>query len=170
MKISFRLTSILADSIRHDLRRPHPFAFERVGFITGRFGKSASGRLLVLGYEYHPVADEDYVEDHRFGALLGAEGFRKIFQIAFNQDVGVFHVHMHEHNGKPRFSGIDIREMARYVPDFFNARPTVSHGALVLSLNSISGSCWLSKKSKGVPISEFTVVGRPMNILRGDHR
>jgi len=169
MKISFRITNSMSTLIRNDLRRPHPFAAERVGFVTCRFGKSASGRLLVLGHTYHPVIDDDYVEDHRFGALLGAEGFRKMFQVAFNQEVGIFHVHMHEHSGKPRFSRIDIQEMSKYVPDFFNARPTVPHGALVFSHNSIIGSCWLSKKSKATSISEFNVVGRPMDISRGGH-
>jgi hypothetical protein len=166
MKIQFRILDSMARHIRDDLQRSHPFAAERVGFVTCRFGSSKSGQMLILGHGYHPAADQDYVENPNFGALLGSEGFRKIFQIAFNQGVGIFHVHLHEHYGKPRFSGIDVREMANYVPDFFNARPTVPHGALVFSLNSITGSCWLSKKSKGIPISDWSVVGSPILISR----
>lgn len=162
MNIQFKLTAAMADRVRRDLRRPHAFAAERVGFITCRFGLSQSGRLLILAYEYYPAADADYVDDSRYGALLGANGFRKILQVALSNEVGIFHVHLHDHPGKPRFSGIDLREMAQYVPDFFNVRPGLPHGGLVFSATSMNGSCWLSKRSKGTPISEWVVVGRPL--------
>lgn len=162
MKITLKITQRLLNEIRLDLRRRHSFAAERVGFVACRFGMSATKKLMILAFQYVPVADEDYVKDYGYGALLGPEGFRKAFQFAFSNDVGIFHVHLHDHEGKPGFSGIDKREMAKYVPDFFNVRPDLPHGALVLSRDSLTGSCWIGRTSRGIPIRDLQIVGAPM--------
>lgn len=168
MKITFKISQALIQAIRSDLIRAHSFAAERVGFVFCRFGRSAVGRLLILALEYLSMADEHYVKDYRYGALLRAEGFSKAFGFAFNHEVGVFHVHLHHHSGRPAFSSIDRREMAKYVPDFFNVRPNLPHGALVLSLDCLSGRCWMSQHSRGVAISDFSVVGAPSVRLKGE--
>jgi hypothetical protein len=155
MKITFKVPQQLVTDIRLDLRRPHPFAAERVGFVVCRFGVSTTSKLLILALQYVPVADEDYVKDYRYGALLGPEGFRKAFQFAFSNDVGIFHVHLHDHQGRPGFSRIDKQEMAKYVPDFFNVRSNLPHGALVLSQNSLAGSCWMGRRSREISIHNF---------------
>lgn len=78
----------------------------------------------------------------------------------------MFHVHMHEHWGRPWFSHIDSRESAKFVPDFWNVRPEFPHGALVLSLDSVSGLCWMSQLNKPIRISKFSIVGAPLRIIR----
>lgn len=169
MKIHFKILQSLISSIRVDLRRPHPFAAERVGFISCRVAEIHRG-VLILGESYFPVADEDYVDDATVGAMMGPTAIRKALQFAYGERVCMFHVHMHEHSGRPWFSGIDLRENAKFVPDFWNVRPEFPHGVLVLSLDSASGLCWNSRGKKTLRIDEFVVVGTPMSFTRGGRR
>ena len=79
MKVRFKITSGLLTAIRSDLRRPHPFARERVGFISA--GLSAvAGDLLVLAREYRPVADGEYLNDPTVGAMMGPDAIRNALQ------------------------------------------------------------------------------------------
>lgn len=161
MKDYFKITSGLVHQLRDDLRRPHPFAAERVGFITCRAAMSPSG-LMILAHQYYPVADEDYVENKRYGALIGPAAFRKALQVAYSLDVGLFHIHLHAHRGRPSPSRIDLHETKRFVPDFFHVRPKLPHGALIVSNDSISGRFWHPDRQLPRPINEFVVVGAPL--------
>jgi len=166
MNIIFRCTRRFLEEVRHDLARPHRFAAERVGFISVR--PAATARSLVLIAEaYHPVADQDYLDDPSVGAMMGPEAIRKALDIALLQNVGVFHVHMHEHSGRSGFSGTDLREQTKFVPDFFTICPTMPHGAIVLSRDLAAGRVWLSP-SQLLPINELNVVGSPMTIDLAD--
>jgi hypothetical protein len=157
VKTIFRATSKFLDDVRRDLERPHPFALERVGFITTR---AAGGRgfLLVLAQSYHPVDDEDYLADRNVGAMMGSEAIRKGLNLALLQKVGVFHVHLHAHHGRPWFSSVDLREQMKFLPDFFKVRPELPHGAIVLSFDKVAGRIWLRPR-RVRRISEFNVVG-----------
>lgn len=156
MRIIFRMTDKMADEIRRDLRRPHAFAAERVGFISARADKTES-TLLLIGDGYHAVADEDYVDDFTVGAMMGQEAIRKALEISLLNPVGMFHVHLHSHRGRPRFSTTDVREQRKFVPDFFKVRAH-PHGAIVLSLNQQYGTVWMGP-AQTTPISEFNVIG-----------
>ena len=59
--VCIRLAKHLVDDMKADLRRPHPFAAERVGFLSVATGRGEGGELLVLGVEYRPVEEEHYV-------------------------------------------------------------------------------------------------------------
>lgn len=165
MRAVFKTTTGLLERVREDLVRTHPFAAERVGFIGCRFAHLRPTGLLVLGIEYHVVADHEYIDDPRFGALVGESAFRRMLQHAYRHPVGVFHVHMHEHVGLPQFSGIDRSEQARFVPDFFKVRRDVPHGALVLSHDRLAGVLWLAPRSGPHSITEATRVGMPMTFM-----
>lgn len=166
MKITFKISQGLFTEIHRDLSRPHEFATERVGFIA--CGASAFGAdgLLFLGETYHPVADQHYIDDSRVGAMMNSDAIRSALEIAYNRNVTMFHVHRHEHYGKPRFSRVDRQESARFVPDFFKARPSLPHGVLVLSHDSVAGLCWLARGKHPVEIQEFVVVGPQVPGLR----
>ncbi len=161
MRVLFKAASGLIDAVRADLRRPHPFATERVGFIACRFGLLRPG-LAVLAYDFHPVADEDYLDKPGFGALMGSAAIRKALGHTYRNPVGMFHVHLHEHRGIPVFSAIDDRETRKFVPDFFNARSTVPHGAIVLSADAACGFVWHPVSRRPLAITEFSFVGAPM--------
>jgi len=166
MKIIFKLTEVLLQRVKEDLRRPHPFAFERVGFISSRSGRIPPNGWVILGYDYHPVDDEDYVPCASVGALIGPGAMRKALQVAYNEPLSMVHVHSHDHRGTPAFSKVDLRESARFVPNVWNVRPNLPHAAIVLSEDSLCGFGWEPGSQRRIPIGDFTIVGVPLRIIR----
>jgi hypothetical protein len=166
MKVHFKIRITQLSAIRSDLLRPHPFAAERVGFIGCRVA-GTQDVIMVIAESYHPVADDDYLDDPSAGAMMGPAAIRKALQFVYSDRVSMFHVHLHGHRGRPWFSGLDLRETAKFVPDFWNVRPEFPHGAIVLGLDSSAGLCWYARGKKPMRIAEFTVVGAPMRFIRG---
>lgn len=162
MKAIFRATDNFLHDIRRDLARRHPFAAERVGFISIR-AASARHTLVLLPEGYHPVADDDYIDDPTVGAMMAQEAIRKALDVALLQPVGMFHVHLHEHRGRPAFSHVDRREQLKFMPDFFKVRHEIPHGAIVLSHDRAIGRLWLDPETI-VGISEFITVGPRLTI------
>src|SRR5262249_36325693 len=143
----------------------HPFAAERVGFIScGPASLNGKG-VLILARAYHPVEDSDYVDDRTVGARIGLNALRKALQFCYRTPVSMFHVHLHEHFGQPRLSKTDVRETANFVPDFWNVQPTLPHGALVFSHDSAVGHCWVPGSGMPVEIQEFNIVRCPMQVV-----
>jgi hypothetical protein len=161
MNIVLRMLRPLLQQIHEDLSRPHPFAAERVGFLTSGVASLAEPGLLLLGENWHPVADEDYLQDAKVGACIGGGAFRKIFQIAYRQPIAILHVHRHDHRGKPGFSFTDERSMREFVPGFFNACRSRPHGALVLSHDSAVGAIWTEANGPRHALRIVDVIGRP---------
>jgi len=164
MNIVFRSTQGFMDRVRSDLMRPHPFAHERVGFIAVRAAQGLD-HLVLFAEDYHPVADADYLRDDQVGAMMSQEALRKALELALFKPVGIFHVHMHTLGPRLWFSGVDLREQRKYVPDFFNIRRSMPHGAIVLSPQSAAGRTWVSA-DQITPINEFNIVGQRMQIIR----
>jgi len=73
----------LLDRVRADLRRPHPFAHERVGFISAKAGALPAGGLTVMGVDYHPVDDDHYLNDPSIGAMMGSAAISRTLEIAY---------------------------------------------------------------------------------------
>lgn len=161
MRVSFRVTRTLLDKVHADLSRPHQFALERVGFFACKTAASGDGFLL-LALEYLPLADEDYEDDARYGAMMGPGAIRKALQHAYRHNVSMMHVHRHEHAGVPRFSPDDIAENAKFVPDFFKVRPRLPHGAVVLSHNALFGEVWEPGTNDRRNLNQASVIGRQL--------
>jgi hypothetical protein len=159
MTVQLRLTRNLLSRTHADLSRRHPFAAERVAFISCKPATIIAGTTLVAE-DLHPVRDDDYEEDETAGAMLGSGAFRSILQYALNNAVSVLHVHRHEHPGKPWFSSFDLSEARKYIPDFWKVRPSFPHGIFVLSHDSAAGLIWLPGAGQ-VRLSRITVVGAP---------
>ena len=166
MRVMFKVGDQLLARVRNDLGRLHEFAAERVGFIACRAASLVPGGIVILAHEYKAVGDEDYIDDRTVGAMMGSNAIRKALEFALNNKAGMFHVHLHEHTGRPRFSRTDARESAKFVPDFWNVRPEMPHGAMVLSKDSAYGLCWHPGISRLIEIDKFVVVGSPMVFLR----
>ncbi len=166
MRVVFKVADRLLEQVKHDLTRPHEFAAERVGFFVCRVASLAPAGVVVLAHGYRPVEDEHYIDDPTVGAMMGPSAIRKALEFALNNKAGMFHVHMHDHAGRPRFSRTDARESAKFVPDFWNVRPEMPHGALVASKDSLNGFCWYPGVSAPIEIVEFVVVGSPMVLVR----
>jgi hypothetical protein len=116
--------------------------------------------VLFLAQSMHVVADEDYERSMTMGALISGNAFRKVLQYCYSNNVSAFHIHRHEHVGRPGFSRIDIQESAKFVPDFFKVRANQLHGAIVLSHDSVYGHVWRSGKGKPERITRFAIVGQ----------
>lgn len=160
MKITFKITYELYRRIQADLQRPHAIAAERVGWLRCRVGDAPKGGLLLLAYDYYPVADDDYIDDPSVGAMMGSGAIRKALQLALDKPISIFHVHMHDHQGQPHFSGVDTRETAKFVPDFWHVRPGMPHGAMILSQDDAYGRCWYPG-GKIIEINDIVLVGAP---------
>jgi hypothetical protein len=165
MRIAFKITSALLTTVRIDLARPHPFAHERVGFISASL--SATGdNIIVIAREYRPIEDNDYLPDPSVGAMMGPDAIRKALQWTIDTGTAAFHVHSHGGRGVPSFSGVDIRENAKFVPDFFKVAPQMPHGAVVLSDDAARGQIWLEQKTQPLIISSYSEVGMPARSWR----
>ena len=160
MRTILKLTATLYDDLFQRLRKPHAFAGERVAFLKCRPALSATSLLLLAG-EVHHVEDEDYVDDPTAGATVDRSGLRKALQAAYTEAVSMVHVHLHEHQGRPRFSRTDLRENALFVPDFWNVQPSLPHGAVVFSFDSAVGQCWIPGRSSLSSV-EIAIAGSPM--------
>jgi len=158
MKINFRMTSSLLDKIHNDLSRDHAYAYERVGFISCGVANLPDNGVVILGENYHPVADKNYIDDKRYGAMMNSEAIRDAMQYSYRHSLSMFHIHRHEHYGTPKFSGTDLRESLKFIPNFWNVQPNLPHGILVLSHNSIAGLCWLPQEKRPITISDFSII------------
>jgi len=168
MRVAFKITRRLVAGVQADLRRPHAFAAERVGWLRCRVTDSPAGSLLVLAHDYFPVEDSDYVEDWSVGARMGSAAIRKALQLAYDTKTALFHVHLHDHRGRTWLSPVDSREAAKFVPDFWHVRPEMPHGTLVLSRDSAAGRCWLPG-GQVVEIGEIIIVGAPVVRILEEH-
>ena len=162
MPAIFRIMDTLVDRVRVDLRRHHPFAAERVGFILCKVAKSSDG-WTILGYDYLGIADDAYIDDPHFGATISSAGFLPALQATLTNPISICHVHLHDHKGPTRFSGPDERESARFMPDFLKIRPTMPHSAVVIGKDHLWGKCWTDRRRPGEIISEFQIVGAPLS-------
>ena len=161
MNIRFKITSALLKTIRDDLNRPHPYAHERVGFISAGLA-AAHDELLILARSYEPLRDDEYLRDTRVGAMMGEQAIRRARQAAMDNRTAVFHVHTHGGSGIPGFSGVDDRENARFVPNFVSVAPQSVHGAIVLSNTAAFGQVWVGRGGPRPFVDRFSEIGMPI--------
>ena len=160
-----RIPRPLYDVMKADLRRPHAFAAERVGFLFVGGGNAEGGEVLAIGAEYRSVADDHYVEDWRSGARINGDAIRAAMQHVLDTGRGAFHVHLHDHPGVPGFSGMDRDEQPRLVRSLRNVGRDVPHGMLVLSDDSAAAWVWLPGEEVPIVPGQITIVGYPTALI-----
>ena len=165
MMIHVKLTKLLFDTMRADLRRPHPFAYERVGFILAR-KEQADVALNIFATSYQPIPDAQYMNDPNVGAKIGADALRGIMQKAYQSKDCIMHVHLHEHSGPPRFSKTDRFGYNQMIPSFHNIGGAAVHGGMVFSFDSAIGLIWISKSSEPLPVNKLSIIGYPLQIQK----
>lgn len=159
MNATFRITESMLAGVRADLARPHPYAHERVGFLTAGCAWAADGDLLLAANGYRPVHDDDYIETDDVGAQIDNDAMRQGVQAAYRSCAALLHVHTHGGTGTPRFSSVDLRSARKFVPSFFHLVPRMPHGLIVLSDDSADGLLWLGKGKDPVELARFVAVG-----------
>lgn len=160
MTWTLRLAKSLDEQMHADLHRPHTFAAERVGVLYTRTSL-ASGTTLILAAEYRPLDDGDYVDDPTVGAHIGSSGIRKIMQAILDEGYGALHVHSHGGLGRPRFSGVDLRELPGLIRSFRAVNRDMPHGALLLSADQCNALVWLPGEAGPSLGGSITIVGFP---------
>jgi hypothetical protein len=170
MIVRIRLTRRLYDEVRVDLARPHVFAAERVGFLFGRLGNAQTNEPMVLFTGYNSLDDERYINDPNSGARIDSHAIRGAIQQVINRHEGVFHVHMHEWIGKPRFGRMDRDELSRLVPGFQVVGPKFAHGLFLMSKDECAAEIWMPGQADPVEAAGITIVGYPMHKIDGGER
>lgn len=167
MMIKIKLTGSLHTEILRDLERKHPFAAERVGFVTGRMGTLADGKLILLT-GYRSIPDDQYVKDRSVGARIGSEAITWAMQAAYHgraKHEGVFHIHLHGHRGPTGMSGVDSREIPPMIPGFQSVGRDAAHGIIIFSLNHGSAWVWLPGQQESIEAASMAVIGAPTGVF-----
>jgi hypothetical protein len=164
MTPQIRLTRKLFDDMLADLRRPHPFAGERIGFAFGRLANATSPWPLILLTHYLQLADDRYVPDEMIGVRFDAESVRLAMQHIVTQDEGCLVVHVHDRPGRPSFSVTDQRELPPVAKCFRNVGRQHPHGLLLLSPDSAAAAVWMP--GTNAPVSpQINIIGFPTSII-----
>lgn len=161
--IHVKMTKSIYDTMRADLRRPHPFAYERVGFILAR-KEVSSETLSIFATNYHPILDSHYINDPDVGAKIGAAALRGIMERAYPTKECIIHVHLHDHSGPPRFSKADRIGYNQMIPSFHNIGGTAVHGGMVFSFDNAIGLIWTSKNKEPFFVNKLSIIGYPLEI------
>lgn len=161
---SIRIRNDLLDAVRSDLRRPHEFAFERVGFLFGRLGNAGSTPEIILLYEFEPAPDDAYVDDPSVGARINGALIHGAMQRVMLKKECCFHVHLHDWSGRPAWSRTDLLEIPPIASSCAVVSPAQRHGAILLSSDRLRAFCVDPQSKRSVPIQRITEVGRTTRV------
>jgi hypothetical protein len=166
MKVEIRIPGALYQEAVEDLRRPHPHAYERVGFFSSAVKLLNPQHCLVLLRHYHSVPDEHYLEDPTIGALIGVEAITEAMQRTLNEVSGQFHVHIHEHYGEPGPSLDDIKGLPPVVRSLASTSPQQASGYLIFSNDLAWSEVIVPGQTEPHLATKISVVGFPMQFLK----
>lgn len=162
LDIRIRIPAALHGQMLEDLRRPHGFAAERVGFLHTSSVILKTGVVLVLAKEYVPVDDMDYERDDSVGASISSAAIRKAMQGIYDKKGGCFHVHMHDHRGPTAPSPTDKTWLPPIAESFSKFSGDQANGILILSRDSFYATVKIRGFKSFIIPSCVSIVGRPM--------
>lgn len=160
--IQMRIPKKLHQDMLSDLRRPHAFAAERIGFLYTKSKLINENTLLIIAIDYEAVADNDYIDDNSVGASFNSDSIRKAMQGTLDRQSGCFHVHLHDHTGKPYPSFIDKESLPGVVNSFSNIASKQANGFLILSENGFYTELKIGQEMKFHTAQTISLVGYPM--------
>lgn len=165
MTVQVRILRTLYSRVRNDLGRRHEFAYERVGFLSAKLANTGGDRALVLLTDYHPVPDDQYINDPYSGARINSSAIRESMQRVLDTGDGLFHVHLHARRGKPAFSDMDLEEIPLVVSGLRVAGPAQPHGMVLLSDDHCVARVWMPGSVEPVVAVGMSVVGYPLGLF-----
>lgn len=155
--MQLRMTQEIHQKIRSDLRRFHPFAYERVGYTFIR--PLGNDVLVVTGYE--SVPDEFYIKDKTVGARIDHRGIVLAMKRADKNKEGILHTHVHGGFGFPQFSLDDEVDHCNFVRSFKNSNPQMPHGFLLLSKDKMRARIWMPGHKDYSDLYKYSIIGLP---------
>lgn len=159
--IAIRISRSIYDQMMRDLKRPHPYAYERVGFLFTQTIKTGKNSSIIISKEYIPVSDENYILDKTVGARINSNAIREAMQKSYDDKVGCFHVHLHPNWGTPYPSNIDNKNIPNVVQSMINISSKEIHGFIILSENSFYVNV-ASNTRKLVNVQSISVIDYPL--------
>lgn len=166
MLTHIKIIKSVYDGMRADLNRPHPFAYERVGFIFAKKDTTDKNTILLIATDYYPIPDTQYIDDSNVGAKINSAAIRSVMERAYSTHECILHVHQHEHLGPPRFSKVDRIGYNQMIPSFHNLGGSSVHGALIFSMDNAAGLIWTSKENAPCHVNKLSIVGYPIAIQK----
>ena len=166
MNIYLRMTKSLYDEVMADMRRVHPVAAERIGFLHARLGHVSESEQVLVFIGYTPVKDDHYVDDPASGGRINGDAIREAMQRILDDKCGLFHVHRHERSAVPSLSKMDRDEIPRLVQSFRHTDPKSPHGIFLLGIESFACWAWLPKMDKPINPVKATIVGYPLAFVK----
>src|ERR1035437_3292330 len=161
-KIILRIPNELYQIMIKDLKRPHLYAHERVGFLLSKSKTVNGNTIIVTFFDYTPVEDENYIDDSLVGAKINSAAIRNSMGKIIKNNCGVFHVHLHSFFGTPFPSKVDKKGIPPVVKCFYNTNPLQEHGFLIISKDSFYCEVIENTSKKFQKADQFSVVGYPM--------
>ncbi len=168
--INIRIPKEIHLKMLEDLKREHDFAHERVGFLFTTTKQISEKEVIVLAKEYISVDDEDYIEDYSVGAKINSTAIRKAMQRVLENSEGCFHVHLHNHSGKPYPSHTDNKGIPPVISSFSNVSNRSAHGFLILSRDTFYASVKYNSETNLITPELISVVGYPFNFSFTDSK
>ncbi len=159
MRAQLKITSSLRDRVLENLRSPHEFAFERVGYLLCNPMDSEQSKLIA--FDYISVPDEFYIKDKTCGARFSGEAVRLGMQLALERSCCVLHVHTHEYGVYP--SETDKEELPGVAQSIVNVNSVYTHGWVILTKTAVYGELIFPSGSNRV-LKNLSVVGVPLVI------
>lgn len=154
-----RIPQPLLDTIAADLRRPHAFAYERVGFAVVGTSRQIGLEPIFCVNGYMPVAEDGYDPSDECGALINSRAIRVAMQLAMDTRQCVVHVHSHDYSERPGFSSIDESDHEGLVRSFRNLGINQPYGAMLLGDRGFLMRIWLPGASRFEDTRHFRIVG-----------
>jgi len=164
MNIIIRITRSLDREIRNDIIRPHQFAAERIGFISGVHSRIGKDEYLIILKKYYPVDDADYIEDDSVGARINGNAIRKAMQHIITTHEGMFHIHMHPFNYPPSMSRTDRLEIPPVVNSLCNVDKSVLNGCIIMSNTLCCAYVNVLGQKQLIGTNKIRVIGFPFSL------
>jgi hypothetical protein len=161
LKVHVKMPGPLYEKVLADLKRPHNFAGERVGFLYTTH-KIIGGQMIIWINSYSTVTDDHYIYDRSVAARFSGAAIRDAMEQVITHKSGSIFVHLHDHKGVPAPSETDKQGIPGVVQSLVNANPTAPHGYLILSKNSFFVRLQLPGGSLVTAPECISVTGKPM--------
>ncbi|HEX3718945.1 MAG TPA: ThiF family adenylyltransferase [Verrucomicrobiae bacterium] len=165
MKMVIKIPREIHERAKRDLRRPHRFAGERVGFFSTRCTRLGDTNLVHC-IEYDTVNDDHYVDDHTVGARIGSLAVTTAMSRSINDSVGQLHVHLHGSAGLPVPSRTDESELPPLARGLRNANGAEAHGWIILGECDAHGSVLSPVDGAITSVPPVSIVGFPTVVNR----
>ena len=163
-EIIIKIPSVLLNRIKKDLKRPHEFALERIGFILSDFKTFEFGKTIILLNDYQVINDQFYIDDPEVGARIDSNAIRMGMQSILDNQAGCFHVHYHEFSlDMPELSDTDFIDNPEIVNSFSNTKKDQTHGMIVLGQKGANAFVKMPGADKVVKVDKIIEVGYPFH-------